>query len=267
MKKSFILLFVLLQSIVSFGLKPIKEYKMRPDSLGLKYTQDTIRTSDNFQLISWDIQPQVDNENNKTVILFAYQDMGNMSYVLYNAMPFAKAGFHVVLFDYRGFGASQAFPINENQLFYNEYVIDFDAVLKHTKEKYKEDKVGVWSGSMGTIIATLSDKAIDFLIADSYITNLDYVKNTIEKAKGKALIVPVSEKEYEEKILKNAIPKIVFIGKEDKIIDRGIIEKLKNKEVVEYDGGHLQGMWKLTEKTYGDVYVEKVQAFLKEKNI
>lgn len=267
MKKSIILLFILLQSMVSFGLKPVKEYKMLPDSLGLRYTQDTITTPDNYQLISWDVKPQVENENNKKVILFAYQDMGNMSYVLYNAMPFAKAGFHVVLFDYRGFGTSQAFPINENQLFYKEYVTDFDAALAYTKKKYKGDKIGVWSGSMGTIIATLSEIPYDFLIADSYITNLDFVKATLEKDKGKSLIIPVSEKDYQKKILMNEIPKIIFIGRQDKIIDRNIIGKLKNKEVVKYDGGHLQGMWKLSEKAYGDVYVEKVQAFLKKKNI
>jgi len=266
MKRTVILILLLLQGMISFGLKPIKEYKMLPDSLGLAYHQDTIITPDNYKLVSWDISPKVENANNKTAIVFAYQDMGNMSYVLYNAMPFAQAGFHIVMFDYRGFGASQAFQVNENQLFYNEYVTDFDAVLKHTKEKYKGDKVGVWSASMGTIIATLSGMPYDFLIADSYITNLDLVKATLEKTKGKTFIIPASGKEYREKILKNEIPKIIFLGKQDKIIDRDIISKLKHKEVIDYDGGHLQGMWKLSQKAYGDVYVEKIEAFLKKNN-
>lgn len=236
---------------------------MLPDSMRLSYMSDTIVTKDGFKLCSWTIEPATKNENNNITILFCYQDMGNMSYVLYNALPFSLAGFQVVMFDYRGFGGSQDFKIDESNLFYKEYVIDFNAALDYVKTKYKNNRIGVWSASMGTIIATLSDHTYDFLIADSYITNPYFVAEVLLKSKQKEIHIPVTSKEYETKLSNNNIHKLIFIGNEDPVIDSPLLDKIKNKEVIIYNGGHLQGMQIMTEKVYGDLYVAKVEAFLK----
>lgn len=240
---------------------------MLPDTFGLHYKTERIVTKDKADLCLWDIAPAAKNQNNKTTLVMAYADMGNMSYYLYYANQLAHEGFRVVMFDYRGFGCSSDFKVDENHLFYTEYVNDLDAVLSYEKKKGGFDEIGVWSSSMGTIIATLATEKMDFLIADSYVTNLDKVVATIKEMKGKDLILPVSGNVYAEKIKKNDMPKLVFAGSDDFAIDRNVLETLKNCMVIDFNGGHQKAVQIFSKDKFADEYTNKIEDFLTKKII
>ena len=136
MAKYFISFLILLSFSTSWALKPDKNYVAKPEDLSLRYTTSTITTSDGYALHSWTIQPDPANDKRTTLIL-TYGDSGNMSYWLNQAWVASNNGYTVVLFDYRGFGQSQDFTINNDYLYYNEFVTDLEAVIQWTKTKNK----------------------------------------------------------------------------------------------------------------------------------
>jgi alpha-beta hydrolase superfamily lysophospholipase len=248
------------------ALKPQKDFLMLPDTFGLHYKTDKIITKDKAELCIWDIAPVGKNQHNRTTLIMAYADMGNMSYYLYYANQFAIEGFRVVMFDYRGFGCSSDFKIDENYLFYTEYVKDLDAVLAYKKKKGGFDKIGVWSSSMGTIIATLANEKFDFMIADSYVTNLDEVVGKIKEMKGKTMSLPVSGNAYVKSIKNNEVPKLVFAGSEDFAIDRNVLNTLKNCTVIDFKGGHQKAAEVFSKNGFADDYTKKIADFLAKTN-
>ncbi len=79
-------------------------------------------TEDNYKLNSWIYEANPEKNKNKVIIL-SYPDAGNMSYFVYYAAILANAGYTVVTFNYRGFGKSDDFEIQQDYLYYTEFAI------------------------------------------------------------------------------------------------------------------------------------------------
>ena len=106
-------------------------------------------------------------------MVLAGNDSGNMSSFLFQARALAAAGYQVLLFDYRGFGHSQAFAIDQNRLYYEEFATDLRTALAEARRRAPRNRVGIISFSMGTLLAAKVAAAhrCDFLITDSYVAN------------------------------------------------------------------------------------------------
>lgn len=252
-----------------FSLKPIKDYIYKPDSLKLIFEEVKLVTKDKAIINTWNIEPKSVNDNNNKVIIIAQSDAGNMSYLLYQAYYLSYKGYNVVLFDYRGFGESSDFNINENQLYYDEFVQDLKTVIGETKKKFKEKEIGVLAFSMGTIVANLVVKKtkIDFLILEGIMPNLTKFSQQIKDLKNKQLILPKSHIKYNRKFIKNLkkIDKVVvFHGIEDVFSDVTDLKKtnLEKIKIIEFDGGHLQGFYVLKKNYFGDKYIESFENFI-----
>ena len=137
---------------------------------GLKYSQFQVKTSDNSSINIWEYGIPESVKTDKTIIIVG-TDAGNMSYLIWQAKAFVEKGIRVVSFDYRGFGKSSDFEINKDLLFYPEFAIDLDAVIKTIREKYPKDKLGLFALSMGTYISLIRSENIDFLIAEGFYQN------------------------------------------------------------------------------------------------
>jgi len=109
------LLFFYFLALTTKAYKPEPEYWTRPDSLGLKYVEKQLTTPDKAQLLSW-LLPTTSSKPLKKTLIIAYAATGNMANCVYYANEFLKAGFDVVLFDYRGFGHSSAFEVDPQTL-------------------------------------------------------------------------------------------------------------------------------------------------------
>jgi len=164
------------------ALKPERQYKVRPYEYGIIYDEVTFLTSDGLKIKGWFFPAQdTTHINNKYVGWFpladsvkrhprAYQrpdtlrretivipvgDAGNMSYTIFYAYHLFKRGFNVLLFDWRGFGESADWPIDQEELSYTEFLFDYDAAIDYVKTRPEVDstKIGLFGYSTGAYLS------------------------------------------------------------------------------------------------------------------
>jgi alpha-beta hydrolase superfamily lysophospholipase len=168
MIRNFILAFYLLfLSTEVFAIHPYKDYVATPSQAGMSYDSLNIPTPDQFRLTGWYCKPIKDSTD--ILIILAGTDAGNMSYDLQVAQILTQK-FPVLLFDYRGFGSSQAFAYDPNAIGHPEYLIDLDAAVSYAQKKYPEKKIVVYGRSLGAALALVEGSmrtGIDGVIAES----------------------------------------------------------------------------------------------------
>ncbi len=266
--KKIILLLLLSFAIKSFALKPDLKYKQKPNDLNISYEEYFVSTPDNFKLKTWICSPQKKLDN-KTTIILAYGDAGNMSYWLNQVAELVKNGFTVVTFDYRGFGESDYFKIDNDYLYYNEFANDLVSVIRWAKTKTIENQIGIWALSMGTIMSTLAiqEEKVDFLIAEGFVINPKKIKQVIKELKNKDIHLPTGYDKYENALNQLSIKTLLFSGKQDIVTTVKDSEKVKNlneqNKLIEFDGNHLQGFQILSSNSFGDRYIAEIIEFLK----
>lgn len=266
MKKYLFLL--LLAAINSYALKPDRNYIAKPDSVNMPYKEYEIKTSDDYKLKTWVCKPKSENDI-KTTLILAYGDSGNMSYWLNNVAEFVKKGFTVVMFDYRGFGQSSDFTINNDYLYYNEFVTDLVTIIKWTKKEFKVNKTGIWALSMGTIMSTLAlqQEKVDFLIAEGYVISPTAIKATLKQLKNKDIILPENAEKFKSSLDALQTKTLLFAGDKDivtTINDSKYVAALnKENKLVEFGGNHLQGFNTLSAGGYGNLYIDEILHFIK----
>lgn len=264
---SFIVMLILvLTSFSANAINPVKEYINTPEKLGLPHQEIQLDTPDGYAINTWVLEPIGEGKQDVSFLL-AYGDAGNMSYSLAYAIQLVQRGYPVILFDYRGFGQSADFDMNKNQFYYNEFVTDFQTVLKWGKSRQPDQKFAVWGFSMGTLIASLAHEAegFDYLIGEGFVANPEQSVERIFQQKEKKLDVPNGIDSVIEKINRMAIPILFICGTEDKITTledvKAIVQKNPDHQVLSFDGGHLQGAQILGLPNY----ISSIEAFIAKK--
>lgn len=254
-----------------YAIRPERAYIATPDSLGLSYEQQIVKTPDGYAINTWLIKPATSKDNKITLVL-SYADSGNMSYWLYHIKALTDNGFTVVAFDYRGFGQSADFEINPLNLYYNEFAIDLQSVLGWTKRNIKGNRTGVLAFSMGTIVATLAlqhEKA-DFLIGEGYVYDPTAYVAKIKALKDKDIVLPKGAGNYTSKLKDIRCAMLLVAGERDEfttVEDSEAIARLRsNREVLQHSGNHTEGFMAMTKDSFGDVYVQELLRFTNGKN-
>ncbi|MBS1587552.1 MAG: alpha/beta fold hydrolase [Bacteroidetes bacterium] len=259
-------LLLLAMPVLSYALQPVKEYGSIPDAMHVPYENNTIITADGLHLKSWTILPH-NKPDNRTTLVLAYADAGNMSWWLQRGIAFAQNGYTVVLFDYRGFGESDNFPINPKMLYYNEFAKDLSAAVQFAKKKYKGNKTGILCYSMGTVIATLAaaDARPDFIIGEGYVTDPIAIVN--RDTVHKKISLPPDAAQYHTKLERLNVKMLIFSGSTDAVTTDEKVQELKKKKpgikVINFKGGHMQGFDALSRERTGSEYIKAVNEFLK----
>jgi pimeloyl-ACP methyl ester carboxylesterase len=268
MKKIITISFLTFLTNFCFALKPDKTYKTTPDSLGLNYTKQVIKTDDNARLNAWIINPP-EAQNNGTTIILSYGDAGNMSYWLNQAAILSQLDFTIVLFDYRGFGESSDFEMNPEQLYYNEFATDLETVIKWTKQNLKFKKLGILGLSMGTIMTTIAvqNEKVDFIIGEGFVLNPNEIKEKLFKFKQKNIILPENSDNYVDLIPKIEAPMLLFSGTLDNFTtvedSKHVVKQKPNRKLVEFTGNHLEGFAVLSGEYFGSKYIQAMNEFLR----
>jgi uncharacterized protein len=268
MRKIRATLLVLTLSICGFTVfagKPERKYEKTPAHFNFKYQQDSVLTMDAIRLTVWDYEPMGKDMVQKPVIVMAYGDAGNMSHWIEQAGALTAVGYRVIAFDYRGYGTSADFHINENQLYYNEFSDDLAAVLDYTKSKYPKQKCGLYALSMGTLVGVLAlsktKTAVDFFIGEGFVVNPHKIAEKLTDFKSQKIILPSDVATYSDKLRSIPTKMLVFAGKYDPITTLDDAKQLvlndKNKQLIEFKGGHLQGFDVMKDK-----YITSIQNFL-----
>lgn len=261
MKPMFLFILVGLTTVAE-AINPEREYKWTPDMRGLNYSEYQLKTTDNYSINVWEYARPDSIKSDRTIILVG-TDAGNMSYLIWQAYTFVSKGFRVIAFDYRGFGKSSDFTINKDFLFYTEFALDLDSVIRATREKYLNDKIGLYSLSMGTHVSLLRKEKTDFLIAEGFYHNPQKVVARIKVNKGKTILLPQGAKLITK--LEQPTPTLIFCASNDKTTmteDANEFAKRNKVTIIEFNGDHLGGL-----TFYGAEYADKVIEFLNKSGV
>ncbi|MEC4114575.1 alpha/beta hydrolase [Myroides pelagicus] len=252
-------------SIHLYAVEPIKKYIDHPGNSSFKFEALEIKTKDDFALKTWITFPTTENDLHRTLIL-AYGDSGNMSYYVRQVLEVVNQGYTVVMFDYRGFGESQAFEVSKDTLYYDAFTTDLQAVLDYTKKRF-DTPIGIWALSMGTIYAVelYSMDTYDYLIAEGFVSNPKKVVEVVKEHLNRDLLIPDSVDKYELALSKLTLPVLFFAGDRDGLTSPEASYRAKylneKNEVVLFKGGHLQGFQALSDEYHGQRYIEAINAF------
>ncbi len=274
MLRTLLLAFLLLQTAPIWALKPTREWVATPDSLGLRYQTVALTTPDHAQLVSWVVEPAANVPDRHTTMVLAYGDAGNMSQWLYQAQALAKGGYRVYLFDYRGFGPSADFAIDPQRLYYPEFATDLRTALADARQRYRHSRTGIVAFSMGTIMGAEVAAAghCDFFIAEGYVASPQRLVAAQLQRFQKTVTLPADAAGYALVARRVHCPWLLVAGTADKntpladsVAVVRVARRRQRRQVLTFEGGHLAGMYTLTEAEYGDKYVREVSRFLAGK--
>ena len=259
-------LFFCFLTLTTKAYKPEHEYWTRPDSLGLKYVEKRLTTPDKAQLLSW-LLPTTSSKPLKKTLIIAYAATGNMANCVYYANEFLKAGFDVVLFDYRGFGHSSALEVDPKRFYYDEFVIDLRTAIKAAKTQFPTNQVGVLSFSLSTLLATLAyqQEPFDFMIGEGYVSDPIAITSYWKRVANREFTLPSGVEAYPNATHKLTCPMLLLAGTKDEITplstSQAVVAQRPNRSLLTYEGDHLQGTTVWKEREFADGYVRRIKEF------
>jgi pimeloyl-ACP methyl ester carboxylesterase len=165
------------------ALKPVRGHPAIPSDYGIVYRPVTFTTRDSITLRGWFFPAQdtsgianelvgrrvpVPNELRpaarpyrtlggapRPTIVMCDGDAGNMTDLIFYAYNLFTRGFNVLTFDWRGFGESEAWPLDENRLCATEFLIDYETAIDFvvTQPEVGHAKVGLLGFSTGAYLS------------------------------------------------------------------------------------------------------------------
>jgi pimeloyl-ACP methyl ester carboxylesterase len=117
------------------ALNPSKTYKQRPDALNMIYEEYKVDVSDGAKLVAWYFPSTTKTTK---LVLISHNGEGNMADNLRKADQFRSSGYNVVMYDYRGFGESSEFEIDNNMYIYPHFQDDMKAMIDFCRTKFSQ---------------------------------------------------------------------------------------------------------------------------------
>jgi pimeloyl-ACP methyl ester carboxylesterase len=126
--------FVTLLSTLGLALNPSRTYKQLPEKYNMEYTAHKVKTNDgNAELNIWDF-PCKAGKTTK-LVLIAHNGEGNMADYL-RRIDALRANYNVVAFDYRGYGESSDFEIDNNMYIYPHFTDDMETMIDWCRKQH-----------------------------------------------------------------------------------------------------------------------------------
>ena len=229
---------ILLLSGSVYAIKPDSTYFAKPGACGLMYKEYKVKTKDGYTLNMWFMpaqpnlssdslqiyikkrtltRPYVTDKIKKPTIIICDGDAGNMFPNVSMAYYYCINGFNVITFDWRGFGESQHFPINVDNLVYPEFITDYNAIIDFAKEIESVDsnRIGVYGFSTGAYLSFAISSLrpeIKAIAARGIFTDYKSVIPGLEKlAPGRKLILPEGMDKYSPRNNWSTFNKPIFL--------------------------------------------------------
>lgn len=197
MKKTFLATLFALLIVSSFAVNPSRKYAAKPGDFGLNYEEVNIETEDNLTLKGWFYKPA---ETSYKMIILSDDGDGNMADLIEIASNFVSLGFNVLTYDYRGFGESADFTINNNFYIYAQFEKDLQAAINYTRKYQSKMKVidlyGIGIGGALSIAVGTSRPEIHQVIADSPYSTLEGIKKRIKEKRNLDILLPLGFNKY-----------------------------------------------------------------------
>ncbi|MBN4049776.1 alpha/beta fold hydrolase [Bacteroidales bacterium AH-315-N07] len=226
------LLSLLILSNFAFALRPSKDYKNTPKDFDMDYKDISIPTEDGLTLKGWYFKPM---ENTKKYIVVCDDGEGNMADNLEIISQFLTLDYHVITFDFRGFGKSSEFEIDPKKYIYPHFVKDMNAVIKYMRKYYTTtfDIYGIGMGAGLALSIAANKTEIRKVIADAPYVSFAKMKSQLKAKKDIEVSMPtVYNKYYMEPIHalankgKHLTGILYIVGGNDVIVSNSDIKEL-----------------------------------------
>jgi alpha/beta superfamily hydrolase len=132
------------------ALNPSREYKQLPSKFNMTYEEEDVKTADGAILKAWYF-PATQVKTTQ-LMLICHNGEGNMADYLRKVDQFRTNGFNVVIFDYRGFGKSSDFEIDNNMYLYPQFQDDVKAMIDFCRGEYVQS-FNMYGWGMGAGLA------------------------------------------------------------------------------------------------------------------
>lgn len=234
-----------------YAMNPLLDYPCVPSDFGIIYREVSFKTDDGLVLKGWLYPPQdttglakdfigrmmampdslkperkeyhYSNSHNPTIII-CDGDAGNMAFSIFYAYHYFTNGYAVFTFDWRGFGESAPWKIDQDQLCCAEFLTDYNAAINFIKDQPEVDsaKIGLMGFSTGAylsfaMIASRDD--ISAYVGRALITSLNDLTTNLQKVSpNRNFVIPQN---YPENLLplkaanKVRTPVFLIVGEKD----------------------------------------------------
>jgi dienelactone hydrolase len=188
---------MLLVSVIAIALNPSRKYAAKPGDYGLTYEDVSIDTQDGLTLKGW--LYSAPTASNKMMIISGNGD-GNMADMIEIASNFVSLGFNVLTYDYRGYGESSDFTINNNFYIYAQFEKDLNAAIDFVRKYHSKmktvDLYGCGIGGALSISCGANHDGIFQVVADSPYSKLEDIKKKIKEKKNIDVLLPLGYNKY-----------------------------------------------------------------------
>lgn len=200
----------------------------------MNYTAHDVTTSDGATLKAWYFPARTSNSTK--VVLISHSGKGNMADYLRRVDQFLRIGYNVVTYDYRGFGESSEFEIDDEMYTYPHFIEDTKAMIQFVTENYSKafDLYGWGIGAGLSIGVGYHSKHINKIIADTPFTSLSQLSKKGVKvpksgyAKTHEPLYALDEKPTSSK--KNTKKIKLIIGSNDDLVTMEDLKSLQSKQ-------------------------------------
>lgn len=183
---------LLAASFSSFALNPSRQYAVIPSDFGLDYKEISIEATDGIKLKSWIFSPSTPS---RKYVVISDDGNGNMADNLEVVGQFLSLEYNVVTYDYRGYGKSDSFHINENFFIYAQFAKDLQGVLNYLKKTQSPgycDLYGIGIGAGLSIGLGCTSTQVRRVIADGAYTSLEQAKKELKERRNKDVMLPLA---------------------------------------------------------------------------
>ncbi|MDG1331526.1 MAG: alpha/beta hydrolase [Crocinitomicaceae bacterium] len=127
------LLLTLLVSGAANALNPSRTHKQLPDKYNMKYEAKKVKTNDGeAELNTWYFAAK---KKTTSLVLIAHNSEGNMADYL-RRVDQLLISHNVVIFDYRGYGESSEFEIDNDMYIYPHFQDDLETMIDHCRKDH-----------------------------------------------------------------------------------------------------------------------------------
>lgn len=167
---------LLFSAVNAWALNPSRTYKQLPSKYNMEYVEHKVQTADGATLTAWYFPA---NKKTTQLVLISHNGEGNMADYLRRVDQFTSIGFNVVTYDYRGFGTSSEFEIDNNMYIYPHFQDDYKAMIDFCRQQFVQSfhayGWGIGAGlSMGI---GYNRKEIKKIIADTPFLSMEDLEN------------------------------------------------------------------------------------------
>jgi pimeloyl-ACP methyl ester carboxylesterase len=218
------------------ALNPSRTYKQLPEKYNMEYKAFTVKTTDgDAELRAWYFPAK----SNKTtsLVLIAHNGEGNMADYLRRVDQFINMGQNVVTFDYRGFGESSEFEIDNNMFIYPHFQNDMESMIDHCRREYGQT-INLYGWGIGAGLALgigWNRPEVSKIIADTPFLSMEDLEERFSNW-DEPMEVPFAgyEKRFEPQYSLESDPSktlsgvLLIIGSNDILFTPGDMKTLKN---------------------------------------